>query len=141
MNLIVECAERILLEHTHPALRLNELHELVVEGLDRTLERPLLRGLLEEHPELFRVLDPWRGAWRTPTRPWAALYSADPWVVIVTSGGGAGRSERPTALRLRESVRWLARDIDTRSAYEVSRWYAIVLAERQARGVLQRTAA
>jgi hypothetical protein len=62
-------------------------------------------------------------------------------VVIVTSGGGAGRSERPTALRLRESVRWLARDIDTRSAYEVSRWYAIVLAERQARGVLQRTAA
>ena len=30
MNPVIECAERIMLEHPHPALRLTELHELLV---------------------------------------------------------------------------------------------------------------
>ena len=141
MNPIVECAERILLEHPHPALRLSELHELVAERFDRNLEQARLRAMLEDHPELFRVLDPWRGPWRSSQQPHTAMYSADPWVVIVTHPDGADRLQRPAALKLRESVRWLAHDIDARSAYEVSRWYAIVLAERQARRVIQRRSA
>ena len=136
MNPIVECAEHILLEHPHPALRLTELHELVAERTDRSLEHAWLRMVLEKHPELFRVLDPWRGPWRSSQPPRAALYSADPWVVLVTHPDEADHAQRPTALKLRESVRWLAHDIDERSAYEVSRWYAIVLAERQARGAI-----
>ncbi len=58
MNPIVECAERILLEHPHPALRLTELHELLAERFDRSLEQSRLRRMLEEHPKVFRVLDP-----------------------------------------------------------------------------------
>ena len=149
MNPIIECAERILLEHPHPALRLTELHELLAERFDRGLEQSRLRRMLEEHPNVFRVLDPWRGLWRGPAQPLAqplaqpraALYAADPWVVIVTHPDGADHRQRPTALTLRESVRWLAHDIDARSAYEVNRWYAIVLAERRARSVIERKAA
>ena len=141
MNPIIECAERILLEHPHPALRLTELHELLAERFDRGLEQSRLRGMLEEHPKVFRVLDPWRGLWRGPAQPRAALHAADPWVVIVTHPDGADHRQRPTALTLRESVRWLAHDIDARSAYEVNRWYAIVLAERRARSVIERKAA
>ena len=141
MNPIVECAERILLEHPHSALRLTELHELLAERFDRSLEQSRLRRMLEEHPKVFRVLDPWRGPWRSPEQPRTALHVADPWVVIVTHPDGADPSQRPTALKLRDSVRWLAHDIDARSAYEVNRWYAIVLAERQARSVIERKAA
>ena len=141
MNPIIECAERILLEHPHPALRLTELHELLAERFDRGLERARLRGMLEDHPKVFRVLDPWRGLWRSPAQSRAASHAADPWVVIVTDPNGADHSQRPAALTLRESVRWLAHDIDARSAYEVNRWYAIVLAERQASSVMQRKAA
>ncbi len=145
MNPIIECAERILLEHPHPALRLTELHELLAERFDRGLEQSRLRRMLEEHPNVFRVLDPWRGLWRGPAQPLvqprAALYAADPWVVIVTHPNGADHRQRPTALTLRESVRWLAHDIDSRSTYEVNRWYAIVLAERRARSVIERKAA
>ena len=141
INPIIECAKRILLEHPHHALRLTELHELLAERFDRGLEQARLRGMLEEHSRVFRVLDPWRGLWRHPGQPRAALYAADPWVVIVTHPDGAEHSQTPTALTLRESVRWLAHDIDARSAYEVNRWSAIVLAERRARSVIQRKAA
>jgi hypothetical protein len=44
-------------------------------------------------------------------------------------------------MRLRESVRWLGRGVDGRSALEVSRWYAITLAERDARAALVRMTA
>jgi hypothetical protein len=45
------------------------------------------------------------------------------------------------AVKLRESVRWLGRGIDPRSPREVSRWYAIALAERALReAVLKRAA-
>jgi len=39
MDPIIECAERILLEHPYPALRLTELHELIAERFDRSLEQ------------------------------------------------------------------------------------------------------
>jgi hypothetical protein len=141
MDPIIECAERILLEHPYPALRLTELHELLAEQFDRGLEQSRLRGMLEEYPKVFRVLDPWRGPWRSSEQPRAARYTEDPWVIIVTHLDGADHAQRPTALTLRESVRWLAHDIDTRSAYEVSRWYAIVLAARRAHSVIKKKAA
>lgn len=141
MNPVIECAERIMLEHPHPALRLTELHELLTERFDRSPEQSRLREMLEEHPKVLRVLNPWCGPWRSPAPPRAALYAADPLVVIVTQPDGADPSQRPTALKPRESARWLAHDIDARSAYEVNRWYAIVLAERRARRVIQRKAA
>jgi hypothetical protein len=42
---------------------------------------------------------------------------------------------------LRESVRWIGRSVDGRSTLEVGRWYAIALAEREARRALARRAA
>jgi hypothetical protein len=38
-------------------------------------------------------------------------------------------------------VRWLGRGIDPRSPHDVSRWYAIALAERAVRAAVARRAA
>ena len=141
MNEIVQSAVRLLREHPHPALRLGELLELVAERCDRTLGAGRLRALLEEHPHLFRVIDPWRGPW-CATRPEAsAVPSPGPWVVVVAEPDGDDPPPAAAAVRLRESVRWLSRDVDSRSTHEVSRWYAIVLAERAARKAIRRRAA
>jgi hypothetical protein len=45
------------------------------------------------------------------------------------------------AAKLRETVRWLGRGVDPRSAREVSRWYAIALAERALREAVAKRAA
>ena len=141
MNEIIQSAERILREHPHPALRLSELHQLVAERFDRNMEPGLLRSLLEHHPQLFRILDPWRGPWRAAVGREGAAPIFDPWVVVVTDPGGGDPPAGPAAIRLRESVRWLSRDVDVRSPQELSRWYAIILEERAARRVIERRAA
>jgi len=139
MNDIARCAEVVLNLHAHPALRLCELVEIVAEKIDRGLTAARLRVILEDHPTHFRILEPWHGPWR-PRGPAVQEASEQAWVVGV---GDPGRPpETPqTAMRLRESVRWLGRGMDPRSRMEVSRWYAIALAERATREAVVRRAA
>jgi hypothetical protein len=161
MNPIATCAARFMEGHPHPALRLAELLPAVADQADRSLTLDRLRQSLSEHPESFRLLDPWKGSWRPSglarsevpgarsrhgARPAAASgtggegddRSGDIWVVLLTDvSGAAGPSASPN-MTLRESVRWLARCIDTRSSLSVSRWYAIALAERESRRALAR---
>jgi len=61
MDPIVSCAEQTLRGSAHPALLLSELLEAVAERVDRGLDAARLRGMLEAHPERFRILEPWRG--------------------------------------------------------------------------------
>lgn len=140
MNPIVLCAEQALRAHTHPALRLSELVELIAGRVDRGLDARRLRAVLEEHPERFRLLEPWAGPWRPDGTPRRPAQPEDAWVVVVTDPDDPPDAPR-SALRLRESVRWLSRGIDQRSAIDVSRWYAIVLSERAVREAVARRAA
>lgn len=165
MNPIAIHAESALQSAPHPALRLTELLELVSRRAGRSLTLERLRTALEDRPDRFRILESWSGPWRAPEssdgvpdRPdrvregragategcrrigARAQEKRDAWVVAV---------ERPdpppdapqSALRLRESVRWVALGLDGRSRVEVSRWYAIALAERAAREAVARRAA
>jgi hypothetical protein len=142
MNPIALCAENALRQHPHPALRLSELVELVAERVDRTLDESRLRAILESHPDRFRILDPWRGPWRAAAADdHAEARHRDIWVVAVVEPSRPPDHAGPTALKLRESVRWLGRGIDPRSPLEVSRWYAIALAERAVREAVARRAA
>jgi hypothetical protein len=142
MNPIAVCAESALRQHPHPALRLSELVELVAERMDRTLDESLLRVVLESHPDRFRILDPWRGPWRAAvTHACGEARRRDTWVVAVDDPSQPPDHHGPAALKLRESVRWLGRGIDPRSPREVSRWYAIALAERAVREAVARRAA
>jgi hypothetical protein len=142
MNPIAVCAESALRQHPHPALRLTELVELVAERVDRALDESRLRAILERHPDRFRILDPWRGPWRgAATRDGGEARRHDIWIVAVVDPSHPPDHAGPAALKLRESVRWLARGIDTRSPREVSRWYAIALAERAVRDAVVRRAA
>lgn len=140
MSPIVECALQTLKQHPHPALRLSELLEVVAERIDRTLDAGRLRGHLEDHPSLFRLLDPSKGPWREPSHARTDAFSLDPWVLISTDPA-EDSALHPSALLLRESVRWLGRGLDPYSPRDVNRWYAIALAERQARVALRGAAA
>jgi hypothetical protein len=141
MNPIALCAEATLLQHPHPALRLSELLELVAERVDRTLDEGRLRSVLERHPDRFRVLDPWRGAWRSALAHDVSEGRRDVWVLAVAEPGHPPDGSGPVALKLRESVRWLGRGIDPRSPLEVGRWHALVIADRALREAMSKRAA
>ncbi|MEX2467580.1 MAG: hypothetical protein WD995_11775 [Gemmatimonadota bacterium] len=160
MNPIATCAATFMEGHPHPALRLSELLPPVADRVDRSLTVERLRESLAEHPESFRLLDPWKGPWRSSTparsevttvRETRATRSqrgggeedrrGDVWVVLLIDPHGAAAPCSGSPLTLRESVRWLARCIDARSPLSVSRWYAIALAERESRRALTRRSA
>lgn len=135
MNVIATHARSVLHTAPHPALRLGELLERVTEraGASVTLER--LRTALEGHPDHFRILETWEGPWRVREGT-----SRDAWVVAVSTPDTPPDTP-PPALRMRESVRWVALSMDGRSRVEASRWYAIAMAERDVRAAVVRRAA
>lgn len=135
MNPIAVHAESVLQVAPHPALRLSELLELLAERAGRSITPERLRRALEDHPERFRILESWQGPWR-----FGEGGGNDAWVVAVEDPDTPPDGP-PPVLRLRESVRWVALGMDGRSRMEVSRWYAIALAERDARRAVLRRAA
>lgn len=143
MNSIARLAEAALHAAPHPALRLSELLEVVAERAGRSLTAATLRAVLEERPDRFRILESWTGRWRVrerSRRDGAPTEASDAWVVAVESPDTPPDAP-PPALRLRESVRWVALGLDGRSRLEVSRWYAIALSERAAREAVAKRAA
>ena len=140
MNPIAQCAETTLRQHPHPALRLSELLDLVAEQVDRTLDQARLKSILEGYPDRFRVLDPWRGAWRSAL-PHEAGRRQDVWVLAVADPSHPPDGPGPVALKMRESVRWLGRGIDPRSPHEVGRWHALVVSDRALRDAMAKRAA
>ena len=138
MNTIAHHAESALHSAPHPALRLSELVNVLAGRLDRGLTPQKLRAILEDHPDKFRLLESWRARWREGDDPGAG--AGHTWVVAVTSPGDPPDTPK-TALRLRESVRWLGRGLDGRSRMAASRWYAIAITERATREAVLRRAA
>lgn len=142
MEHVMSAAEQILRTSGAPALRLGALlDELRTATGERTLQAPRLRSLLEARPDRFRVLDPWRGPWRSMGRP-DGTQPGEPWVVAVRDlGDGAGAVGGPRAIRrIRESVRWLGVALDASSARCVARWHGLVLEGLVAERVLSRAA-
>ena len=141
MHPIAEFVETALKQHPDPALRLRDLVDLLADRFDHTLDAPRLRGILERYPERFRLLDPWRGRWGSgaDASSRAPDPSVDVWVIGVGDGGPLPGAS--AAVKLRESVRWLARGVDPRSPTDIGRWYAITLAERALRRGASRRAA
>ena len=142
MNPIARHAEALLHAAPHPALRLDELLELVAERTGRSMSRAALRTVLEERPDRFRILESWQGPWRVREHAEGGgdRRQADAWVIAVESPDTPPDAPR-SALRLRESVRWVALGMDGRSRLDASRWYAIALAERATREAVARRAA
>lgn len=141
MDALIRAAEAVLQRHAAPALRLNELLALVrAETGSPALPTARLRTALESTPDRFRLLDPWRGPWRFVRRGQTGDNDGEPWVVLVGDPGDHGAWEgsghRSTRARLRASVRWLGATMDADSSRSLTRWHAIVTAERRARAQL-----
>jgi hypothetical protein len=137
MEEILHHAEEILCGHPFAAMELIELHARLRHRTPVATPTCIdLRQLLESHPARFRVVDPWARPWIHPAdQPRDGTED----VVVVAVGRGAPASGRlPLELRLRESIRWVARGIDPRSRGSSARLYALLLAERDA---LERDAA
>lgn len=110
--------------------------------VDRNLTPGRLRPILERHPESFRVLDTLPGGWGGRAHPSGGTGAVmqHVWVVgvdpVPPDHDPAAPSTHVSALRLRESVRWLARGLDGRSRVDTSRWDVIARAERATREIL-----
>lgn len=136
MDVISATALRVLVGHPFPAVRMSELVALVGESVDRSLDRRRLKYHLERRPDLFTVLDPLRGPWRQlAAKDRYGREAADPWV-LAQSRPASDDHEEPSAALMRDSVRWLGHGVDADSPTEVSRWFAILLAERETRETL-----
>jgi hypothetical protein len=143
MDTLVHAAEAILRRATAPALRLTDLlRELRAEARDLSLDSERLLIALRARPDLFRILDPWRGPWRFIREPAAGLSGPglDPWIVVVSDPAEQEGAGGAAARRLVACVRWLARGVDGRSPRALARWSALVLAAEEARGALDRAA-
>lgn len=140
MNPVVACAETTLRQHPDPAVRLTELLRSVAPITDRSLTAGRLRSMLEDHPERFRILDSWDSRWLEPEsnvpseRAWVVSLSpgtdppdGEPSAGLLREAGvDPGRADGGRTDRLlRESFRWVSRDIDVRSRLALSRWSAI----------------
>jgi len=143
MESILSAAEQILRRSGAPALRISRLlEELRGHPGAVTLDGPGLRALLARHPHRFRVLEPWRGPWRFVARAEASDGAdAEPWVVAVRDDGdGAARGLTPIARHVRESVRWLALNVDPHSPRSLVRWRGLLLEALAAGDGLDRAA-
>jgi hypothetical protein len=148
MDPFLRAAESALRRSAEPALRLGELLRHVrADTRDLLLDGERLLSALRARPDRFRVLDPWRGPWRFIREPDSGdPPGLDPWVVVVTDpadgdGDGVGMGVgRPSALRLRACVRWLARGVDGRSRCDVVRWSALAAAAAETHRALSTAA-
>jgi hypothetical protein len=146
MNRIAERTHQLLTRHPAPALDLGEVVRLI-EREDPLLARDeeSVFRLIRSRPDLFRVLDPWRGAWRTLAEGMVvARGSAEttagwgqqkrPWIVALPpSTEQVGTDQHPLVGRLRESLVWLARALDHDSVAALSRWSLLVREETELR--------
>lgn len=122
MQTLADRAAEALARHPAPALPLDELVHQVRDG--GTLVGPeVLMRALEARPDLFRVLDPWRGPWRPAAR--ARAQAGDPWPRWVV-GIGAQPRVSGAGGRLKSSVAWLGRTVDERSVVDLVRWLGMV---------------
>lgn len=143
MPTISDHAEAVLHASPHPALRIGELLDLLTDRMGRHLTRATLRSTLDERPDRFRVIETWAGRWSLDDASADGRgphHEPDGWVVAVRAPDAPPDSPA-TALRLRESVRWIALGLDGHSRLDASRWYAIALAERATREAVARRAA
>jgi len=143
MDSCLVAAEAALRRSAAPALRLGDLLRHVrSDTRDPSLDRErLLRGL-RTHPDLFRILDPWRGPWRFIREPdaWGGDPQLDPWVLTVSDPAGGDGAGRPAVRRMRSCVRWLATGVDTRSPRALAHWSRLALAADEARRTLDEAA-
>jgi hypothetical protein len=118
METLADRAAQSLTRHPAPALPIDELTEQVRGGGVAVGAGVLLRAL-EARPDLFRVLDPWRGPWRSAARP---AGQDTRWVVSL----GRSTLDRDPRARLKASVVHLGRTLDERSVTSLARWLGMV---------------
>lgn len=143
MDSYVRAAESVLRRTGAPALHLSDLlRQVRAETRDLSLDVARLRTVLRGRPDLFRILDPWRGPWRFLRDPEVAARPADldPWVVVVSDPADGEGMSRASTRRLQACIRWLARGVDPRSERAVARWSLLAMAAQEVRDALDAAA-
>lgn len=154
METVAERAHRVLARQRTPALSTRELHRLLsgeLGGPPPPME--LFLHQLRRRPDLFRILEPWRGPWG-PLLPSPRERSGSPgvaadleirgdlWVVPADGGGALDEEPDPAVRTLRASLLAVGRRVDDGSVTALTRWMAMVReARRVRRWIFQRRSA
>ena len=124
MQTLADRAAETLARHPAPALPLDELVHQVRDGGAVVIGPEVLLRALEARPDLFRVLDPWRGPWRLASMR-GRLPTLGHWPQWIVGLGPQPPAGGPAA-RLKASLAWLGRTVDDRSVLDLVRWLGMV---------------
>lgn len=142
MEPLVERIARATAGHPSPALPLHELRQMVGGSGVAVTENVLLQAL-DRARSRFRVLDPWRGPWRSlirpgrrsgppPDDPLPDTLALEPWVM--TAPDAAGIDGESTVLgRMRGTLVHLGWVLDEQSPVDMARWCGQVRESRRVR--------
>lgn len=128
--------------HPSPALPLHELRQMV-RGSGVAVTEDVLLQALDRARSRFRVLDPWRGPWRSlvrpgrrsgppPEDPLPGTLALEPWV-MAAPGAPGGDGESTVLGRMRGTLVHLGWVLDERSPVAMARWCAQVREGRRVR--------
>ncbi len=147
MQSTTDLAVHILARTPARALAISHLSLLIgQESGGGAVEEEFVLRALRSRPELFRLLDPWRGPWLMFRRTGAAASTLtshplvstrdDPWVLLLEPPTD---SELGPALRMRqESTVAAGRSVDEHSVTALARWLRMTLEVEDVAPALQR---
>lgn len=142
METLVERVARVTADHPSPALPLHELRAMV-GGSGVAVTEDVLLQALDRARTRIRVLDPWRGPWRSLVRPGRrsgfpsddplpGSLTLEPWVVAGPGAPGGG-GESTVLGRMRGTLVHLGWVLDERSPVDMARWCGQVREGRRIR--------
>lgn len=133
MELPAETVRRVLRRQPVPALPIDELCDLVRrEAPGRVFTPEVVALQLRVRPDLFRVVDPWKGPW-SPVNGSGGPPIGPSWVIPVERHEPPGEPRGPGRI-VWDSLACLGEALDEESPTALARWLRIV---REGRVVLQ----
>lgn len=146
MRTILESARAVLDRDPSPALPLSELHRLLARERSGPVPGPAtLLERMRARPDLFRVVEPWDGAWRLLVgrdvpyrrRLGASGLELEPWVAAVRAHAGETGGRADLEGRIRAGLHHLGGSLEPGSRVARVRWVAMVRQARRTRARLR----
>lgn len=147
MQSTVDLAVHILARTPARTLPISHLSDLIQQETGGAgVERELVVQAVRARPNLFRMLDPWRGPWRVSGRmgPNASAFTSsqlggvadEPWVLLLEPPTDSALD--PPLRMLQESTLAAGRRVDEHSVTALARWLRMSLEVADVASSLQR---
>ena len=147
MQSTTDLAVHILARTPARALPISHLSLLIEQDIGgATVEDEFVVQAVRSRPDLFRLLDPWRGPWRVSRRPGLAVSKLDsrllrdvkdePWVLLLAPPT-ENQANAPLRM-LQDSMVAAGRRVDEHSVMALARWLRMTIEVGDVAPALQR---